>query len=137
MSLLALAAHAAFMAEAPAGVLAGPEPAWLWVALYPLTGVAAWLVWRRVDVCVDRKRAALRIWGWQLLLSGLWPAALFGAHSVAGGLAVLAGLLVAVGLTLLTFMQLQRKAALLLTPYAAWLCWTAFLSIDYFWFGHA
>ena len=41
--------------------------------LCPLTGVAAWLVWRRIDVGLDRKRAALRRWGWLLLVSGLWP----------------------------------------------------------------
>ncbi len=94
-------------------------------ALYPLTGVAAWLVWRRIDVGVERKRAALRRWGWQLLLSGLWPAALYGAHDAALGLAVLALLAVALGLTLLAFASLQPRAALLLLPYCAALCWSA------------
>ena len=132
-----LGAHAAFSAEAPVGLLAWPEADWPWAALYPLTGVAAWLVWRRVDVCVERKRAALRIWGWQLLLSGLWPAALFGARSPELALAVMASLLVALGLTMRAFLQLQRNAALLLTPYAAWLCWAAYMSINCFWFPAA
>ena len=137
LSLLVLAAHIAFSVDAAAVFLAWPEADWPWAALYPLTGVAAWLVYRRVDVCVDRKRAALRIWGWQLLLSGLQPAALFGAHSPELALAVMARLLVALGLTMRAFLQLQRKAALLLTPYAAWLCWAAYMSIDCFWFSGA
>jgi tryptophan-rich sensory protein len=141
LSLLVLAAHAALSTDAEPGLarLPWPEPewawGWVWGALYPLTGVAAWLVWRRVDIGIDRKRAALRIWGWQLLLSGLWPAALFGAHSPAAALAVMATLLVAVGLTVRAFLQLQRNAALLLAPYALWLCWAAYMTVGCFWFA--
>ena len=137
LSLLVLAAHAALSADGAPGParVRWPEPGWASAVLYPLTGLAAWLVWRRVDVALDRKRAALRIWGWQLLLSGLWPAALFGAHSVVAALAVMAMLLVAVGLTVRAFLQLQRPAALLLASYALWLCWAAYMTIDYFWFA--
>lgn len=101
--------------------------------LYPLTGLAAWLVWRRIDVAMERKRAALRRWGWQLLLSGLWPAALYGAHSPALATAMLLLTLLAVAVTLLSFLELQTAAALLLLPYGAWLCWAAGLYVDRFW----
>lgn len=103
--------------------------------LYPLTGLAAWLVWRRIDVGLERKRAALRRWGWQLLLSGLWPAALYGAHSPALATALLVLALISVALTLASFLKLQTGAALLLLPYCAWLCCAAYLYADRFWLG--
>jgi len=103
--------------------------------LYPLTGLAAWLVWRRIDVGLDRKRAALRRWGWQLLLGGLWPAALYGAQSPALAGAVLALLLATAAATVIAFRRLQRDAALLLGPYCAWLICTAALAAGRFWPG--
>ena len=89
--------------------------------LCPLTGIAAWLVWRRIDVGLERKRAALRRWGWVLMLSSLWPAALYGAHSPPlAMLFLLLGLIVAAW-TALSFRSLQPAAALLMLPYTAWI----------------
>jgi len=133
LGLLLLGSQAALGAGAewPGGWESAP----LWTVLYGSVGVAAWLVWRRVDVGVERKRAALRIWGWLLLLSGLWPAALFGAQSPEAALAVMAAVLGSMVLTLRAFLQLQRTAALLLAPYAVWLCWAAYMNACCFWFG--
>lgn len=134
LGLLVLASQVALSAgtEWP---LAGWESAPALLALYGSPGVAAWLVWRRVDVGLERKRAALRCWGWLLLLSGLWPAAFFGARSPEAALAVMAVLLGSLLLTWRAFLQLQRGAALLLSPYAAWLCWAAYMNACSFWFG--
>lgn len=109
----------------------GWNPAW--AVLYPLTGVAAWLVWRRVDVGLERKRAALRRWGWQLLLSGLWAAALFGFQSPAVALLIMVPLLVCATLTFLSFLKVQKAAALLLLPHVVLLCCAAYLNADCFW----
>ena len=89
--------------------------------LYPLSGLAAWLVWRRIDIGVERKRAALRLWGWQLMLSALWAASLFGVESPALALLATLCLLVALAQTVLAFFRLQPAAGMLLTPYAVWL----------------
>lgn len=101
--------------------------------LYPLTGVAAWLVWRRIDVGLDRKRAALRLWGWQLLLGSLWPAMVYGVQSVALAAAAFAALMLAAMATLRAFRRLQGTAAVLFVPYCVWLLCTAALSADRFW----
>lgn len=92
--------------------------------LYPLTGVAAWLVWRRVDIGLDRKRAALRRWGWLLLVSGLWPS-LDPAfpNSAFPTLALLLCLALAAW-TGLSFRKLQPNAALLMLPYLVWIITT-------------
>ncbi|GAC1341310.1 MAG: tryptophan-rich sensory protein [Acetobacteraceae bacterium] len=119
----------------------GTPPDWAygpaWGVLYPLTGIAAWLVWRRIDVGVDPKRAALRIWGWQVLLSALWPAAFFGARSPTLALVVMAALLCAIGLTTRAFYRLQPQAGLLLLPYGVWLGTTAYVNAGCFWLGAA
>lgn len=115
-----------------------PVLPWLWLAaalLYPLSGLAAWLVWRRVDVGLERKRAALRRWGWQLLLGGLWPAALYGAGSPALALSLLALLLILAAVTWLAFFRLQTGAALLLLPYCMWVVYVALIAADHFWPG--
>ncbi len=116
---------------------AGAPPDWVfapvWTALYASIGVSAWLVWRRVDVAAHRKRAALRVWGWQLLANALWPAAFFGLHDPGLGLAVMAVLLVAIGLTIRAFLPLQRSAALLLLPYLGWVIFAAYLNIGFWW----
>lgn len=145
LSLLVVAATAA-LAESDGlawlrtqhGPPATPPP-WLclpvWTAVSALIGVAAWLVWKRIDVGVRRKRAALRIWGWQLLLSALWAAALFGAHSPGLALVVMAILLPGVVVTILAFLHLQPRAGLLLLPYAAWLLCIAYVNAGFWWLG--
>ena len=132
LSLLTLAAEMGFGAGWP---LAGWAWTPLWAGLHGAVGVAAWLVWRRVDVGLERKRGALRIWGWLLLLSGLWTAAFFGAQSPAAAIAVMAALVGALVLTVRAFLQLQRWAALLMAPYALWLCWAAYMNACCFWSG--
>lgn len=120
---LALAGFAGFgLLAAVAGTgaragLAGPDAAsWLGLAAGVLPGVAAWLVWQRVDAGLHGKRAALRLWGWAVMAQALWP----GVAPLAGAAAGLAALAAACGLTLLViraFWPLGRGAAAMLLPY--------------------
>ena len=100
--------------------------------LCPVTGIAAWLVWRRIDVGLERKRAALRRWGWVLLLSSLWPAALYGAHSPSLAMVFLVLGLMAAAWTAFSFRPLQPIAALLMLPYTAWIAINAGLATVHF-----
>ena len=115
----------------------GTPPNWLfapvWTTLHVLIGVSAWLVWRRIDVGADRKRAALRLWGWQLALSALWPSVFFAWHAPAAGLAVILLLLATAALTVRAFRPLHRLAAMLLLPYVAWLGYAAYLNAGFWW----
>ncbi len=125
------------MLEAPPG----NPPNWafapVWATLYPLIGVAAWLVWRRIDVGAERKRAGLRLWGWQLLLNALWPAAFFGLRNPGLAMALILALIAAVALTIKAFLRLRPLAALLLLPYAAWLCYAAYLNAGFWWLNRS
>jgi len=115
----------------------GTPPAWLfapvWTALYPVMGVAAWLVWRRIDVGAERKRAALRSWGWQLLANSLWSPAFFGLHRPGLSLVVIVLLLASILLAIRRFVPLQPVAAVLMLPYALWVGYAAYLNAGFWW----
>ncbi len=119
----------------------GTPPNWLfgpvWTVLYVLLGVAAWLVWRRVDVGVDRKRAALRAWGWALAANALWSPAFFGLHRPDLSLLVIALMLGTVAMALQRFRQLQPTGAALLLPYLAWTIYAAYLNAGVWWLNRA
>lgn len=88
--------------------------------LCPLTGFAAWLVWRRIDVGLDRKRAALRRWGW-FLLAGLWPGFIPLVSMPAFPSIALLLCLALGGWTALSFRKLHVNAGLLMLPYLIWI----------------
>lgn len=139
---LGILASAAGAAAAPGGMAAvhgaGRWPDMLLRAgMDALPGCAAWLVWRRPDAALHRKKAALRLWGWGLPARALLAAATTAqdAASVAvpGDMSWRCGMVAALllcGLTVLcfrAFWPLQRFAAAMLLPYmacigtAAWL----------------
>ena len=115
----------------------GTPPNWLfapvWTALYVLVGTAAWLVWRVPAYRSVDKRAALQLWGWQLLLNALWTPAFFGLHSTVLGLVVIVPLVALIGMTMVSFARLRPIAAALLVPYLGWICYATYLNIGFWW----
>ncbi len=98
---------------APPGWVFGP----VWITLYTMMGVAAWLVWRSRSLT---RRKAL---GWfvvQLVLNAAWTPVFFGARSIGGGLIVISLLLVAIIATISAYQHVSRVAAALMLPYLAW-----------------
>ena len=89
--------------------------------------MAAWLVWRRIDIAAHRKRLALQLWGWQLMANAVWPSLLFGLRSTTAGLGAAAFSAAAVAATVGTFWPLGRGAALLLLPRLAWTVFVSYL----------
>ena len=118
--------------RAPAGVM----PIWMlvpvWIALSTMIGVAAWLVWKRLGAA-----PSLRLWGWQLAASALWAPAFFGLHSPALALGVIGVLLLLVVLTIRAFRRFDRRAALLMVPYAVWCLYFAYLDGGFLLLNHA
>ena len=110
----------------------GTPPDWLfgpvWAVLYALMGVSAWLIWREQDAAPRRTFAALRLWGWQLLLNAAWTPAFFGLRSPAAGLVVVLLLLALILLTIIAFRRLNSRASVLLLPYAAWVVYVIYLN---------
>jgi translocator protein len=93
----------------------------VWTILYVTMAVAAWLVWRAPGKNED-KRPALIWFGIQLAIGVLWSAAFFALHSPLYGLIVIMALLIAIVITIVLFDRVSRPAALLMIPYALWVC---------------
>jgi tryptophan-rich sensory protein len=111
-------------------------PNWLfpvaWTTLYLMIGTSAWLIWWRGPQG-RRQRAALQLWGWQLLINALWSPAFFGLRDPALGLVVILPLVVLVAMTTISFSRLYRPAALLMVPYLIWSSFAAYLNVGFWW----
>jgi translocator protein len=113
--------------------LARPDfnpPDWVfgpvWTVLYVMIAVAGWRVWlRRAG---PGARAALVAWGVQLALNLGWSLVFFGARMIGAALAEIVVLLAAILVTLWAFWRIDRIAAALLIPYAAWTGFAAVLN---------
>ena len=88
----------------------------VWIILYILMGVAAFLIWRK-DFHQKQTRSALVLFGFQLILNALWSFLFFRLRSPLAGLIEISILAVAVLLTIQSFLQVTRIAGLLLVPY--------------------
>lgn len=106
-------------------------PSWLfgpvWITLYTMMAVAAWLVWR----CGDnpRRAAALGVFVIQLLLNAAWSPLFFGLHRIDLGLIDIIALWLAILLTILLFFRIRPAAGWLLVPYLLWCTYAAALNL--------
>lgn len=111
-------------------------PNWLfgpaWTFLYTAMSVAAWLVWRTRD---RRSPRALKAYAIQLTLNFLWTPVFFGLYPFLGStalwmaLGIIVALIGAIIWTILVFRPISGWAALLLTPYLAWVLFATTLNI--------
>ncbi|MFC6731345.1 TspO/MBR family protein [Haladaptatus sp. GCM10025893] len=99
----------------------------VWTTLFALMGAAAWLVWRR-GFDQTAVRVALSAFALQFALNVGWSAAFFGLESPQLGLVVIIALWVAIVATIALFDRVDRRAALLLVPYLAWVTFAAVLN---------
>lgn len=105
-------------------------PDWLfapvWSVLYLMIALAGWRLWRRRAAA--GAGAALRWWGLQLGFNLAWSFVFFGARLPGAALADIVLLLGAIGVTILLAARVDRAAAWLLAPYAAWTAFAALLN---------
>ncbi len=109
-------------------------PNWLfapvWIALYALMGVAAYLVYDKRDKSTG-VRMALAFFAAQLLFNVLWSIVFFGAHSLSGGVFVILTLWALILVTILRFSRISKAAAYLLVPYILWVSFATVLTIAF------
>lgn len=109
-------------------------PGWLigtvWIVLYTLMGVSAFLVWRRQRG--DWSGRASVAFAVQLVLNAIWSIMFFGLRSPFAGLVNIIALWIAILLTIVEFYKLSRTAALLMVPYILWVSFAAFLNYSIF-----
>jgi len=103
-------------------------PAWLfgpvWTVLYGLMGIAAWLVWRSPGP----KRAALTLFGAQLVANALWSWLFFAWHRGALAAVEILLLLALIVAMIMAFWHVSRAAALLMVPYLLWVGFASLLT---------
>ena len=110
-------------------------PGWafgvVWPILYALCGAAAALVYlagRDGEAAAGRVRTALALFGVQLAVNVAWSPVFWGLERPDLGLAVLVALLPLVAATIRAFDRVDRRAAALLVPYLAWVCFATALN---------
>ena len=116
-------------------------PGWafgvVWPILYAMIGVAAALVYRRGRDAVALAdaprvardaRTALGLFAVQLGVNVVWSPVFWELERPDLGLAVLVALLPLVAATAVAFDRVDRRAALLLGPYLAWICFATALN---------
>lgn len=105
----------------PPNVVFGP----VWLVLYSVMAVAAWLVWR-APASMDRRRA-LGLYAGQLALNAGWTPLFFIGFDLIGPIALWLALVWVVVLgfvvlaTLVVMWRVSRPAAMLMMPYWSWL----------------
>ena len=98
----------------------------VWSILYAMMAVAAWRAWRAQGGAP--RALALRVFAGQLVLNLAWSFAFFGAESPLLGFGVILALEAAILWTMVLFARLDRLAAWLLAPYAAWVAYATALN---------
>jgi tryptophan-rich sensory protein len=105
-------------------------PDWLfspvWITLYLLMGVSAWLIWSQTDH--KSKKLPLSIFGVQLGLNLAWSFIFFGARSVGWALIEISFLWVAIVINIYLFWRINNLAGWLLIPYILWVTFAAILN---------
>jgi benzodiazapine receptor len=99
----------------------------VWITLFVLMGIAAFLVWNK-GLSDQKVKIALGIFAVQLILNVLWSVMFFGLRSPLAGLIEIAVLWVAILVTILYFFKVSNTAGILLIPYFLWVSFAAVLN---------
>jgi len=101
----------------------------VWVTLFVLMGIAAFLVWNK-GLSDQRVKIALSIFVVQLILNFLWSVMFFGLRSPLVGLIEIVVLWVVILLSILYFLKVSNIAGILLVPYILWVSFAAVLNFS-------
>jgi translocator protein len=105
-------------------------PNWIfapvWIVLYFLMAIAAWLLWKRFGIA--GASVPLLLYAIQLLLNAAWSWLFFGLHRPDLALVDIVVLGFAILTTLISFCRLELLAAVLLVPYLFWVWFATILN---------
>ncbi|UOK43481.1 MULTISPECIES: TspO/MBR family protein [Flavobacterium] len=105
----------------------------VWSVLFIMMGVAAGLVWDRMELDKINVRKGLQFFAIQLGLNILWTYIFFGLHNPLLALAEIALLWLMIFETYVVFKRVDKMASMLLLPYLAWVSFAAVLNAAIFW----
>lgn len=99
----------------------------VWTALYVAIAIAGWRIWRKRGIF--GAPAAMATYALQLVLNLAWSFLFFGGRMIGAALADILVLLVAILVNAALFRPIDRIAAWLLAPYAAWVAFATLLNL--------
>lgn len=99
----------------------------VWTTLFVLIAVSGWRVWRRSSA--GGAGAAFLAYGAQLALNLGWSWLFFGQRMIGAALVEIVLLLATIMVNAARFHRIDRVAAWLLAPYAAWAAFAAVLNL--------
>ncbi len=108
---------------APPNWVFGP----VWISLYTIMGISAYLIYRK-GLGENGVKMALSVFGLQLGLNALWSILFFGLRSPLLGLICILALLSSIIATIVLFSRHSKAAALLLIPYVLWVSFATLLN---------
>ncbi|MGO4817799.1 TspO/MBR family protein [Flavobacterium sp. W22_SRS_FP1] len=105
----------------------------VWSTLYIMIGIAAGLVWDRIESNTEVVKKALVVFAIQLALNALWSYLFFGLHNpmLAGIEIVLLWLMILETYT--QFYKINKIAGYLFLPYLAWVSFAMVLNASIWW----
>jgi tryptophan-rich sensory protein len=105
----------------------------VWSMLYIMMGVAAALVWNRIEFEKEIVKKALVFFAIQLALNALWSYLFFGLQNpMLAGLEIIV-LWLMIYETYVQFSKINRIAGYLFIPYLAWVSFAAVLNASIWW----
>lgn len=112
-------------------------PNWIfapvWSMLYVMMGVAAGLVWDRIESDKETVKKALIFFAIQLALNALWSYLFFGLHNpMLAGLEIII-LWLMIYETYIQFARINKIAGFLLIPYLLWVSFATVLNGSIWW----
>ena len=99
----------------------------VWTMLYLLMGIALGLIWK-ADTEVVKEKTALYLFAIQLFLNFWWSIIFFRFHAPGWAFVEIVIMLVAILATMMEFGRINKTAAWLMVPYAAWVCFATILN---------
>lgn len=106
-------------------------PNWIfapvWITLFALMGISAFLIWQKG---LERRevKVALSVFIGQLVLNILWSIIFFSFHSPSKAFIEIIFLWIVIVITTVLFARISRPAAWLLAPYIIWVAFAGYLN---------
>ncbi|MDO8424561.1 MAG: TspO/MBR family protein [bacterium] len=104
-------------------------PGWLfapvWILLYTLMGIAAFLIWQKRG---EEAKAALSIYAIHLISNALWSIIFFGLRNPGLAFLEIVVLWILIFVITVKFFKIEKIAGLLFVPYLFWVTFAAILN---------
>ena len=105
----------------------------VWTMLFIMMGIAAGMVWNKLETNKELVKKGLLFFTVQLLLNALWSYLFFGLNNILLALIEIVLLWLIIYETYHIFKQIDKRASYLLIPYLAWVGFATILTGTIYW----